>query len=96
MDNRFRRLPPRIEPLYETQDVSGPPPLPEVEETSWLTPAGEVAGFERLGAAVARNSERAGSDPVRQLRRGRALVILYIVLTLGIIAVGFVLGARVR
>ncbi|MGW3607666.1 hypothetical protein [Micromonospora sp. NPDC005161] len=94
MDNRFRRLPPRIEPLYETQDVSGPPPLPHVEETSWLTPAGEVAGFEQLSSAVARGSERTGSEPVRQRRRGRALVILYIVLVLGTIAVGFVLRAR--
>ncbi|MGN9807388.1 hypothetical protein [Micromonospora sp. L32] len=96
MDNRFRRLPPRIEPRYETHDVSNPPPLPEVEETSWLTPAGEVAGFERLASAVARNSDRTGSEPVRQRRRGRALVIFYIALTLGIIAVGFVLRVHVR
>ncbi|MFC8617243.1 hypothetical protein ACFT9M_12600 [Micromonospora purpureochromogenes] len=96
MDNRFRRMPPRIEPRYVTHVVSKPPPLPEVEETSWLTPAGEVAGFERLASAVARNSDRTGSEPVRQRRRGKALVILYIALSLGTIAVGFVLRAVVR
>ncbi|MET8834574.1 hypothetical protein ABZV78_11740 [Micromonospora sp. NPDC004540] len=96
MDNRFRHLPPRIEPRYETHDVSGPPPLPEVEETSWLTPAGEVAAFEQLASAVARNSDRTGSEPVRQRRRGRALVILSIALALGTIAVGFVLSVHVR
>ncbi|WP_446217304.1 hypothetical protein [Micromonospora sp. IBHARD004] len=94
MDNRFRRLPPRIEPRYQTHDVSDPPPLPEVGETSWLTPAGEIAGFERLASAVARNSDRTGSNAVKQRRRGRVLVILYIALSLGIVAVGFVLHVR--
>ncbi|MEH1164793.1 hypothetical protein V6V47_05335 [Micromonospora sp. CPCC 205539] len=69
MDNRFRRLPPRIKPLYETHDVIPPPPLSEVNEASWLTPAGEVAGFEQLASAVARNSERTGSTIGQQRRR---------------------------
>ena len=37
MRNRFRRLPSRIEPLYETVDVTPPRPLPDVRETNWLT-----------------------------------------------------------
>ncbi|MFG3577224.1 hypothetical protein [Micromonospora chersina] len=93
MDNRFRRLPPRIEPRYETRDVSGPPQWPEVQETNWLTPAGEVAGFERLASAVARSSDRTGSNSVRQRRHGRALVILYIALAVGTVAAGIVLRA---
>ncbi|MGV9809999.1 hypothetical protein [Micromonospora chersina] len=93
MENRFRRLPPRIEPRYETHQVSDPPPLPEVGETNWLTPAGEVAAFEGLAAAVARNSDRAGPNAVRQRRRGRALVHLYLAMGLGVSAVGIVVNA---
>ncbi|MEV1142892.1 hypothetical protein [Micromonospora sp. NPDC049799] len=48
MDDRFRKLPPRIEPTYATEDVSNRPPTPEVRETSPWSPAGEVSGYERL------------------------------------------------
>ncbi|MGS2613314.1 hypothetical protein ACVCAH_02065 [Micromonospora sp. LZ34] len=54
MSDRFRRLPPRIEPRYETQDVSAPPPLPEVSETVGLTAGGQVADFERFTDALVR------------------------------------------
>jgi hypothetical protein len=83
MDNRFRRLPPRIEPRYETQDVSDPPPLPEVEETNWLTPAGEVAAYEQMAKAIARDPDR----PLVHLgRRRRVLVAICGALVLGMLA----------
>jgi hypothetical protein len=76
MDNRFRKLPPRIEPRYETQDVSDPPPLPEVQETSWLSPAGGVAGYEQLADAIA-------NHPAQHRWRRRVLVALFATLLLG-------------
>jgi hypothetical protein len=92
MENRFRRLPPRIEPRYETQDVSGPPPLPEVRETIGLTVAGQVADFERLADALARQPRPdlvrpVSSDPARPGRRRWLLVALFGALALVMIAV---------
>jgi len=81
MADRFRKLPPRIEPRYETHDVSDPPPLPEVNQASWLTPAGTVAGFEQLADAVAH-------QPVRHRWRRRVVVALFATLALGSLAVG--------
>ncbi|MGN9811790.1 hypothetical protein ACTMSW_20820 [Micromonospora sp. BQ11] len=52
MDDRFRKLPPRIEPTYETEDVSNRPPTPEVRETNPWSPAGEVAGYKRFTDGV--------------------------------------------
>jgi hypothetical protein len=88
MENRFRRLPPRIEPRYETQDVSPPPPLPQVRETVSFTPAGQVAGFERLADAAA---SATGRRPVpRRLPLLFTLAVVLVALLLAI-AVG-VLG----
>ncbi|GID98553.1 hypothetical protein ACFQFC_17675 [Amorphoplanes digitatis] len=81
MDNRFRKLPPRIEPLYETQDVSDPPPLPEVQQTSWLSPAGTVAGYEQLADAFAH-------QPAQHRWRRRVLVALFATLLLGALVAG--------
>ncbi|SCG80660.1 hypothetical protein GA0070609_6567 [Micromonospora echinaurantiaca] len=88
MSDRFRRLPPRIEPRYETQDVSPPPPLPEVSETVGLTAGGQVADFERFAEAVARDRAVAGPAGGRARRsRHRVLVFLLAVLALGMLAV---------
>jgi hypothetical protein len=92
MENRFRQLPPRIEPRYETQDVSGQPPLPEVPETIGLTVAGQVADLERLAGALARAPR---PDPARPVSSGPArpggrrwmLVALFGTLALVMIAV---------
>jgi hypothetical protein len=81
MGNRFRKLPPRIEPRYETHDVSDPPPLPEVTQTSWLSPAGTVAGYEQLADAITRR-------PAQHRWRRRVLVGLFAVLFLGALAAG--------
>jgi hypothetical protein len=81
MDNRFRKLPPRIEPRYETHDVSDPPPLPEVRQTSWLSPAGAVAGYEQLADAIAH-------QPVQHRWRRRVLVALFATLLLGALVAG--------
>jgi hypothetical protein len=80
MNNRSRKLPPRIEPRYETHDVSDPPPLPEVRETIWLTPAGGVAGYEQLASAIARH-------PAQHRRRRWVLVALFGALAVGMVAV---------
>ena len=92
MNNRYRRLPPRIEPLYETQDVSAPPPLPEVPETIGLTAAGQVADFERLASAIARRPDRRAPallvhDPPQRGWRRWVLVVVFGALTLGMVAV---------
>ncbi|WP_446217052.1 hypothetical protein [Micromonospora sp. IBHARD004] len=92
MDNRFRKLPPRIEPRYETHDVSDPPPLPDVPQTIGLTPAGQVADLERLAIAIARQPGRTGPaplvrDPAQHGRRRWVLVALFGALALGMVAV---------
>ena len=92
MNNRFRRLPPRIEPLYETQDVSAPPPLPEVPETIGLTAAGQVADFERLASAIARRPDQRGPallvhHPAQRGWRRWVLVVVLGALALGMVVV---------
>ncbi|MEV6813471.1 hypothetical protein [Micromonospora sp. NPDC051296] len=92
VNDRFRRLPPRIEPLYETQDVSAPPPLPEVSETIGLTAAGQIADLERLAGAIARRPDQRGSaplvhDPAQRGWRRRVLVVVFGALALGMVAV---------
>lgn len=87
MDHRFRKLPPRIEPKYETHDVSDPPPLPEVEETNWLTPAGGVAAYEQMAEAIARDRDRTSAHLGR---RRRVLVAICAVLLLGTLAAAVV------
>jgi hypothetical protein len=79
MDNRFRRLPPRIEPRYETQPASDPPPLPEVRETNWLSPAGGLLGYEQLADAIAHR-------PAQHRWRRRVLVAIFAALLLGALA----------
>jgi hypothetical protein len=79
MDNRFRKLPPRIEPRYETQEVSDPPPLPDVPQTNWLSPAGGVAGYEQLATAMARH-------PAQHRWRRWVLIALFGTLVLAAIA----------
>jgi hypothetical protein len=86
MRNRFRRLPPRIEPLYETEDVTPPRPLPEVRETNWLTPGGEVAGFTQLADALARDDAVSGRLPARRPTRHRLLVSLLALFALMFVA----------
>ncbi|MFG2103051.1 hypothetical protein ACGFJ5_20880 [Micromonospora echinaurantiaca] len=83
MSDRFRRLPPRIEPRYETQDVSPPPPLPEVSETVGLTAGGQVADIERFAEAVVR--DRPVASPAGGRAR-RVLVFLLAVMALGMLA----------
>lgn len=81
MNHRFRKLPPRIEPRYETHDVSDPPPLPQVEETNWLTPAGGVAAYEQMAQAIARDRTSTHLG-----RRRRVLVAICAFLLLGALA----------
>lgn len=83
VNDRFGRLPPRIEPLYETQNVSAPPPLPEVPETIGLTAAGQVAGLEQLADAIARRPDRPG----RRGGRRWVLVVVFGALAFGMVAV---------
>ncbi|MEH0820919.1 MULTISPECIES: hypothetical protein [unclassified Micromonospora] len=78
MDDRYRHLPPRIEPRYETQPVSGPPPLPEVEETIGLTAGGQVQDFSRLADGLT------GSGPTRG--NGVLLAVLIVLAVLVITA----------
>jgi hypothetical protein len=80
VENRFRKLPPRIQPVYETEPVSDPPPLPEVRETSWLSPAGQVAAYEQLAEAVSRPAQRGW-------RRGVVVAWAAAVLLVGLLAV---------
>ena len=79
MVNRFRKLPPRIHPRYETQPVSDPPLSPEVQPTNWLTPAGQVAAYEQLADAVTRPTRR-------RWRRGVVVVWAVAALALGLVA----------
>lgn len=88
VSDRFRRLPPRIEPRYETQDVSPPRPLPEVSETVGLTAGGQVADLQRFAEAVARDRaapHQSEGQPRRS--RHRVLVFLLAALALGMLAV---------
>ena len=67
--NPYRRLPPRVRPTGSEQDVSPPPPLPEVKETVSFTPAGQVRAYEQL-------AEAATSAPRRSWPRAVVLAIL--------------------
>ena len=90
MRNRFRRLPPRIEPLYETEDVTPPRPLPEVRETNWLTAGGEVAGFTQLADALARDTAVRGRVPAPRPTRHRLLIALLVLFALVLVAAGVI------
>ncbi|MEU4713031.1 hypothetical protein AB0F73_05115 [Micromonospora purpureochromogenes] len=86
MDDRYRQLPPRIEPRYETQPVSEPPPLPEVEETVGLTAAGQVQDISRFAGGMTR------TDPSGPTRGNGALLAVLIVLAVLVIVFALGLG----
>ena len=94
MRNRFRRLPSRIEPLYETVDVTPPRPLPEVRETNWLTAGGEVAGFTQLADALARADAVRGHVPARRPTRHRLIVGLIALFALVVVVASVVALTR--
>ncbi|MEU5943446.1 hypothetical protein ABZ807_30760 [Micromonospora sp. NPDC047548] len=80
MDDRYRQLPPRIEPRYQTQPVSAPPPLPEVEETVGLTAAGQVEDFSRFADGMTRSGPMRGRDLL--------LAILILLVLLAVVVIG--------
>jgi hypothetical protein len=94
MRNRFRRLPPRIAPLYETVDVTPPRPLPEVRETTWLTAGGEVAGFTQLADALARDTAVRGRVPARRPARHRLFIGLVALVVLTVVVASLVAVTR--
>ncbi|MFC8618413.1 hypothetical protein ACFT9M_18640 [Micromonospora purpureochromogenes] len=83
MDDRYRQLPPRIEPRYQTQPVSEPPPLPEVEETVGLTAAGQVQDISRFADGMTRSGPTR-SGPTRG--NGALLAILIVLAVLAIVS----------
>ncbi|MBQ0895608.1 hypothetical protein KBX37_21330 [Micromonospora sp. U56] len=83
MDDRYRQLPPRIEPRYETQPVSGPPPLPEVEETVGLTAAGQVQDFSRFADGMTRSGPRRGNGALFAILIVLAVLVIVSALWLG-------------
>ncbi|MGN9803008.1 hypothetical protein [Micromonospora sp. L32] len=83
MDDRYRQLPPRIEPRYETQPVSGPPPLPEVEETVGLTAAGQVQDFSRFADGMIRSGPTRGNGALLAVLIVLAVLVIVSALWLG-------------
>ncbi|MEH1057071.1 hypothetical protein V6U89_17950 [Micromonospora sp. CPCC 206171] len=77
IDDRYRQLPPRIEPHCETQPASGPLPLPEVEETVGLTAAGQVQDISRFADGMTRSGPTRGNGALL------AVLIVLAVLVIG-------------
>jgi hypothetical protein len=67
--SRYRQLPPRVRPTGTEQDVSPPPPSPEVKYVSGLSPAGGVQAYEQLADYMT-------TAPRTSWRRTSVLIIL--------------------
>ncbi|WP_446212198.1 hypothetical protein [Micromonospora sp. IBSANI012] len=83
MNDRYRQLPPRIEPRYETQPVSEPPPLPEVEETVGLTAAGQVQDISRFAEGMTRSGPTRGNGALLAVLIVLAVLVIVSALWLG-------------
>ncbi|SCE69774.1 hypothetical protein GA0074696_0295 [Micromonospora purpureochromogenes] len=83
MNDRYRQLPPRIEPRYMTQPVSGPPPLPEVAETVGLTAAGQVQDISRFAEGMTRSGPTRGNGALLAVLSVLAVLVIVFALWLG-------------